>query len=693
MTMPPDNTPMDPESVTTEPPPHERTPLHVGMPVQTTGVDGSPENPADGSSDQRLTYVPALDGIRAVSIIGVMFNHSGLSVGAGGFIGVSVFFVLSGFLITSLLVKEWARSGTVSLKRFWARRARRLLPALLVLLVAVALYAWLLAPPDTRGSLRIDAIASLFYFGNWHQIIAGQSYFAQAAVESPLLHTWSLAIEEQFYLIWPLIVLGMLKWWRRRGPLLVLAVVGALASAAEMFFLYHPGVDPSRLYYGTDTRAQDLLVGAVVAIVLSTRRPATSRQSRYRYSALTLVAALAFGVVWSRLNESSAFPYRGGFLLADVLAALVILGVVQAPRELVARVLSWRPLTYLGQISYGLYLWHLPVFLVLNQARVGLTGWPLFGVRSAVSFAFAVGSAKLVEIPIRRGALRSWRAWLATPLAVGATAGVLLLATTAVPAVALPVNGSTGLTGTQTQQLVATKAFTTNPIRFMLFGDSVALTLGFGLSYRSQPTWGVAFNDQTTLGCNLDPRAPIQADGVVGHEPVTTCADWRQTFARAVDKYRPQVVGLELGRWETLNIKYQGTWTHVGEPLWDNHLRSELNQAVAIFSAHGAKVLLFTMPYVSPPEAPDGAIYPENQPSRVDAYNALIRSVAAAHSGVVEVNDLNKELDPQGHFTSTINGVPVRWSDGVHVALSGGELIRPQVLPQIVSLGLAARSG
>ena len=230
----------------------------------------------------QLSYVAGLDGIRAISIIGIMANHSGLGWAAGGFISVNVFFVLSGYLITALLVKEWLRSGTIRLKQFWARRARRLLPALFVLLIGIALYAWLLAPPDTRGSLRTNALATLFYFSNWHQIFSGQSYFAQTAVQSPLLHTWTLAIEEQFYLVWPLVVLGVLKWRKRLRPLLALTVVMAVASAVEMALLFHSGADPSRLYYGTDTRAEDLLLGAIVALALAHRRPATSARGSGR---------------------------------------------------------------------------------------------------------------------------------------------------------------------------------------------------------------------------------------------------------------------------------------------------------------------------------------------------------------------------------------------------------------------------
>ena len=228
----------------------------------------------------QLTYMPALDGIRAVSILGIMANHGGFGWAAGGVISVNVFFVLSGFLITLLLMKEWTRSGTIRLRAFWARRARRLLPALFVLLGAIGLYALFFAPGGTQGLLRADGLSTLFYFSNWHQIIAGQSYFAQVSAPSPLLHTWTLAIEEQFYLVWPIVVICVLKLTRSPRVLFAVAVLGVLASATEMALLFHPGVDPSRIYYGTDTRAQDILTGAALGILLFRRPAATSRRAR-----------------------------------------------------------------------------------------------------------------------------------------------------------------------------------------------------------------------------------------------------------------------------------------------------------------------------------------------------------------------------------------------------------------------------
>ena len=316
-----------------------------GVAVGESGVEGK----LRGAATQ-LTYMPALDGLRAVSITGVLINHGGFGWSTGGFLSVNVFFVLSGFLITLLLMGEWVKTGTIRLRNFWARRARRLLPALFLLVAGIALYAWLLAPAGSDSSLRGDGLSTLLYVGNWHQIISGQSYFAQVASPSPLLHTWSLAIEEQFYLVWPLVVLAVLKWRKSPRLLLGMAIVGVVASATEMALLFHPGIDPSRLYYGTDTRAQDILVGAVVALLFGRRRSRSGldefdvgRATRplgtgrrrvgdtIGYSLAVLVAAAVFAFEWWRDGNGSALPYRGGFLLADVMVGVVIVGVIRAP--------------------------------------------------------------------------------------------------------------------------------------------------------------------------------------------------------------------------------------------------------------------------------------------------------------------------------------------------------------------------
>ena len=225
----------------------------------------APAGPRRTREEPSLSYIPALDGVRAFAVLGVMAYHGGIPWLPAGFLGVDAFFVLSGFLITSLLISEWQRRHTIALGQFWARRARRLLPALLLLLVFVVLYAAFVAPAGTYPGLRLDALSTLFYVANWHFILIGSNYFDQTGLPSLLTHTWSLAVEEQFYLVWPLVVLGVLKFTGRLWALLAVSVVGALASAAEMALLFRHGVGTTRLYYGTDTHGQCLLVGAALA--------------------------------------------------------------------------------------------------------------------------------------------------------------------------------------------------------------------------------------------------------------------------------------------------------------------------------------------------------------------------------------------------------------------------------------------
>ena len=284
-------------------------------------------------------------------------------------------------------------------------------------------------PRGTQGSIRADGLSTLVYFANWHEILANHSYFAQVSAPSPLLHTWTLAIEEQFYLVWPIVVICVLKLSRSPRVLFLVAVLGVLASAAEMALLFHPGSDPSRIYYGTDTRAQDILTGAALGILLYPRQSASSRRARAGFSWMAVLAAAVFTWEWTRINVSPNVPYRGGFLLANVMVALVICGVTLAPASLPARVLSVGPLTFVGRISYGLYLWHWPIFLVLNEERTGLHSYSLFAVRFAVTFCIAVLSWYLVETPVRQKRFGGWRSWAWVPVGAVTIVGVLFVTT------------------------------------------------------------------------------------------------------------------------------------------------------------------------------------------------------------------------------------------------------------------------
>jgi peptidoglycan/LPS O-acetylase OafA/YrhL len=634
----------------------------------------------------RLSYMPALDGVRAVSILGIMANHGGFAWAAGGVISVNVFFVLSGFLITLLLMKEWARSGTIRLRHFWARRARRLLPALFVLLAAIGIYLVYFAPSGTQPALRGDGLSTLFYFSNWHQIFTGQSYYAQVSAQSPLLHTWTLSIEEQFYLVWPIVAIVVLKLSRSPRVLLMIAVAGVIASATEMALLFHPAIDPSRLYYGTDTRAQDILTGAAFGILLFRRPPATSPRARIAFSSMVVAAVAVFGFEWTRITRSPGLPYRGGFLVADVMVALVIWGVTMAPSGLSARMLSIRPLTFVGRISYGLYLWHWPIFLVLDKARTGLDGWHLFVLRLLVTFAIATVSWYLVETPVRTMTFGSWRSWAWIP--VGAVVLPILLFVTTATSGAEATN--IFLAPSQVKASLATYENAPFPkqrahLRVLVVGDSLSLTVGFWLSpYASR--YGLVMRGRPLDGCGLATAVPYDLHGTPTF-PLAPCAQWPTIWHSEVTHLHPQVVVLVVGWWDTMDRMYQGRWQHLGDPAFDAYEKAQLEDAVSILHSGGARVAVMTSPFFDSGEQLDGQPWDEDAPARVDILNKLIESVATAHPGTVSIVPLNKFLDPEGHFTSKIDGKVMRFADGVHTTEDAGTYLAPKVFPQLVALG------
>ncbi|MDT4987965.1 MAG: hypothetical protein QOI74_2059, partial [Micromonosporaceae bacterium] len=416
---------------------------------------------ATTSESHGYAYRPPLDGVRGVAVAAVVAFHGGVRQLSGGFLGVDAFFVLSGFLITSLLLAEHARTGRVALAAFWGRRARRLLPALLTVLIAVAVASRYLLPPVEIGLLRGDALAALGYVANWRMIYRGGDYFTQTAAPSPLQHTWSLGIEEQFYLLWPLLVvsaLALLGGRRARPALLAVCLVGMAGSAAAGWLLYRPD-DVNRAYFGTDSRAQALLIGCAVAIGLF-GTPATASTGRRHASAhrrhasaggrhrslgtLAVLGGVATVGLWLRADGTDGWLYRGGFTGAALAVAAVLAHVVVSPSSPTARLLSLPPLVWLGRISYGVYLWHWPLFQFVTAARARLSGPPLLGLRCALTLAVALTSYLLVEQPIRRG---GWLRRLPRPVPVGGavvaaavTAMVVVLATGA-PATPSPATG------------------------------------------------------------------------------------------------------------------------------------------------------------------------------------------------------------------------------------------------------------
>jgi len=645
---------------------------------------GTPARP----SHRRIPYEPSLDGLRGIAVLAVVLYHGGVTWASGGYLGVDAFFVLSGYLITTLLLAEWRDTGTIALVSFWARRARRLLPAVFVLLLGIAAYSAFVAQPDVLDQLRADGISSLFYVMNWRLIASSQSYFDQFFA-SPLRHMWSLAIEEQYYLVWPLIVLAVLKWRRSAKVLLQVCLVLAALSAAVMFVLYDPDVDPSRLYYGTDTRAQSLLIGSAIAAAVASGMAFRSLASRRAVVNAATVLVLLLAWAWTGLAPfglppSSGVLYRGGFVLLASAVGMVILACTQVGANPVRRALSFEPLRLLGLISYGVYLFHWPIYAWLNSERTGLPAGSirLLALQLGVTLVVSVASYLLIEKPIRDGSLKralplGLQAWLLpASLAVVLT---LIIATTTGGRGTIPTPADYDPALRPPPSLSADVA-PEDQLKVLLVGDSVAFTLGDkGFEGEVADANGLAFWNQAILFCELVPGAHRENDEV---RPASdTCLEWEHDWRRTVELWDPAVSVLQLGAWEIFDREIDGEWVEFGTPEYDAVLVPVLQRAVDALSSQGAPVVVLTTP---PFERDDGVTtnWTQNETERTDHFNELLRDLADANPDTVRLIDLGGFLCPGNECRDQIDGVEMR-PDGLHYGSADARLVANWLAPQL----------
>ena len=651
------------------------------------------------SENRRFGYQPALDGLRAFAVLTVLAYHLELGWARGGYLGVDAFFVLSGFLITSLLVGEFVRRGGISFAGFWARRARRLLPALLLVLLAVAAYGVLQAPADQLDRLRGDGLATLFYGANWRFIASGQSYFDLFSAPSPLRHMWSLAIEEQFYLVWPLITFACLRLARGRRWLLGgVCVVGAAASMVTMAMLYDSS-DPSRAYYGTDGRAHLLLIGAGLALLLSRWSPARGTQ-RSTVRALGLLGAIAVVVFWMQVPDTAAWMYRGGYAVFGICVALVIAGAVQPGTFALRSFLSLAPIVWIGRISYGLYLWHWPVIVIASPARTGLDGPQLTLLQVGLTFAIATASFYLVEQPIRRGALRGRWALAASPSAFVATGLVVVAATAGASPPPAYLQGGPDQLRTSVQrdqvatpppnepappqtapQALAPGAALPPVHRILLVGDSLAESLLDGFKQAAAEN-GIELYPASVPGC-----------GVLGGEPVDITGktySWSASCEREIPKYEnarlaqihPDLV-IWLSGWDRddriVNGQQVSTTTMAGRAVF----AGLIDDAATRLTSTGARLVLMTVAPAAPSDE-----YPDPPPDHTfEHMNGLLRDYARAHPDRAAIVDLAGLLCPSGHqpCPEEIDGVKPRHRDGNHFEPDTELWVARRLMPMVLS--------
>jgi peptidoglycan/LPS O-acetylase OafA/YrhL len=638
------------------------------------------------SSTRRWAYQPPLDGLRALAVAAVFAYHLDYAWATGGFLGVDTFFVLSGFLITSLLLNEYARDRTISLVSFWARRARRLLPALFVVLIAVAAYAAFLADSSTLDDLRSDMFATLFYGANWRFVSSGQSYFALFTDASPLRHAWSLAIEEQFYLVWPLIVFGCLRL--AKGSRRVLAAVcigGTILSALWMAWLYD-SADLSRAYYGTDSHAQLLLVGALLAIVLSRWSP--QRPGAVAASHAGGIFAIGFMFVsFALVDDNDAFMYRGGYLVFAIAVSLLIMSVIQPERTVLRAGLSLAPIVWVGRISYGIYLWHWPAIVILSPDRTGIDGVPLDLLRIAVTLALATASFYLLELPVREGRLFKGRVAQAfAPAAFVATGVVVMVAT--LGATPLPAYLQTGPTkiiaagatgrGANADGANARAAADNRAPRMLLVGDSVATSLYPGLAEVATER-NVSLSAAAFPGCGVLSGQPTLADGSALANGENCDREIEHLEVDAEAKVKPELV-VWLSVWEVMDRIVDGTHYSLETPEGQVEYARLIDEAAGRFQRRGARLAIL-LPAVST----EGAFLPHyshaDQVERLGVLNQLLRDFAARNPRTTSIIDLNPIVCPGGPPCPVdVSGIELR-PDGTHFEMDGARYVADRVMP------------
>jgi peptidoglycan/LPS O-acetylase OafA/YrhL/lysophospholipase L1-like esterase len=601
-----------------------------------------------------IAHLPGLDGVRGLAVIGVLLFHGGFVWAKGGFLGVSTFFTLSGFLITNLLVREFEGSSSLDLVRFWGRRLRRLMPAALAAIALIGLVWWRIGTPEQLGSLRFDMLSSLGYVANWRLWTSGISYGSLFSQPTPFQHFWSLAIEEQFYLVFPIVVLACMRIGSRR----LLTWVCAICAVISITLMWLQRSDFDRIYYGTDTRVAELLFGVMLALWWSQRdRSAAKRSSSQRIWDVVGVAAL-IGILaaWYTTDEMSPKLAMGGL---PVYAALSTILIYTATRPgLVSRLFSNSVLRWAGLLSYGLYLYHWPIFLVLSDDRTGLSTTPLFVLRMAVTIGLSVLSYFFLEMPIRRRTFLTTSRSAATAAFAGTFAVVLcaFVVTQHTPKSSVPyANMEVGQLGHVLVDLNPKESARPNgatPATVWIIGDSGGLDASPALAAAMEATGSTRFIFGSGPGFGL-----------------TVGIDWRKDFQEVIERDRPDVAVFMAGGWDAKFLIKNGKAEY----------ETIVDEAISLLTDNGVKVLLL-------PILPGGRF-------DVSTTNQIFAEVAARHPGMVD----NPSIDSA--FAAPDGSIPRYWidekgtvhllrkADGWHLCQEGARNLASLIVERLTELG------
>ena len=654
-----------------------------------------------------MGYEPSLDGIRAFSVIAVMLYHANIAWLPGGFLGVEVFFVVSGFLITSLLIKERESTQHIDLKQFWIRRARRLLPAFFVMVCATAVCVAFYAT-DSAPDFRRDVLPSLGYFSNWWQIFAVDTPYFAASSLPVLRHLWSLAVEEQWYLVWPLLftfIFGA-KWMRPKisGALLV-ACSGAVMVATALRFVQDDETRTNFLYLSTLTRSSGLLLGAAVAVLWRPWRK-TSPSSWWRSSvaeALAVTSIAVIGVLMATVHVADARLYQGGLAITTI-ASAVIIAVVMRPNGLfVKKFFSQELFVEIGRRSYGLYLWHWPIFVV-THARDS-------GNRLAVALALTVIINEFVyqyvEIPTRRGALGNW--WRNRPqlsamrrrlpvliaAVVVASLGITGVKVVGIEARDLSIDTSTAnvifsvpTTVASASSLPAASTTTTTiaklPRKLVIVGDSQAHSLAINKPSGIEKTFVIT--NGSIDGCGIYDRG-VGVGGTNGNfrRNFANCVGFEKKWAKSATEARANVALVVIGAWEVLDLKINGFTFAFNTSPADTMFRTQMKRGIDALRSTGATVALLEVACMRPVDSKGGpvpALPQRGDDMRTRHLNDLLREIAAPEDDGVFFVSGPKEWCNDPKVSTSLS---YRW-DGVHAYKPGAKLIFETIATSILQL-------
>jgi peptidoglycan/LPS O-acetylase OafA/YrhL len=629
-------------------------------------------------------------------LVVMLAYHHGVSAARGGIFTVSMFFTLSGFLIATLALGEWARSDRLSLARFWERRARRLLPAALVTVVGVVALQYLFevgSNPRFTG----DALGALGYAANWRMAYSGGDYAATFALEAPVQHFWSLAVEEQFYLAFPLLFVGLLAACRGRWRVVgAVFAAGAAASFAAAWWSASRHGNSGITYYATYTRASEILVGVALAFAVVTRparRLLSSPAGVRAVRVLGLVGVAGLLWLWHTIGLADRVVFHGATALNAGLTSLVILACTSARPGLAARGLGVWPLRNLGKISYAVYLFHWPLFLLLDHERTGLGFWPLFVVRVAVTVGLATVSYHVLEAPFRSRRPRRGRARAAIGASRPRLAAILALPAAAVVALVLvvPVHRSETVDfsalsaedGPAFPDVVRPVGGRPAAARVLLLGDSVTWSLFGGFRTWNETHAGEQFHVDNfrAIGCTVGEAGTMRSLGRIT-EPNGACRRFHRLLPTMLARADYDAILVNMGHADLADRPIDGQWSHLGQPAFDLWFADQVGRLADVLSLEGAPVFWASTTHPRMLRADDPSrpwrSYADNDPARVDRLNQILAEVVGGRPNfrILDVagwlRDVGGEDDPDYR------------ADGVHYTVRGADELAAWMAPELL---------